>query len=94
MPPPIATPADTPYPGTITLDGEFDGYDGSRGESARDDSVKAGELTLLYPAVDSGQSFTDGADPEGCGAVCEGGWEEHPVGAGSCRRLCVSHRSA
>ncbi len=50
MPPPIATPADTPYPGTITLDVNLTDTTDRVAKVHETIPVKAGELTLLYPA--------------------------------------------
>jgi predicted metalloprotease with PDZ domain len=50
MPPPIATPADTAYPGTITLDVHLTDTTDHVAKVHETVPVKAGELTLLYPA--------------------------------------------
>ncbi|MGA8162376.1 MAG: peptidase M61 [Acidobacteriaceae bacterium] len=49
MPPPIATPADTPYPGTITLDVSLTDTTDRVAKVHETIPVKPGELTLLYP---------------------------------------------
>jgi predicted metalloprotease with PDZ domain len=50
MPPPIATPADTPYPGAITLDVNLTNTTDRMATVHETIPVKSGELTLLYPA--------------------------------------------
>jgi predicted metalloprotease with PDZ domain len=50
MPPPIATPADTPYPGTLTLDVNLTNTTDRVVKIHEVVPVQPGELTLLYPA--------------------------------------------
>jgi predicted metalloprotease with PDZ domain len=49
MPPPIAAPADTPYPGTITLDVNLTNTTDRVVHTHETIPVRGAELTLLYP---------------------------------------------
>ena len=49
MPPPIAAPMDTPYPGTIALDVNLTDTTDRVANVHETIPVKAGDLTLLYP---------------------------------------------
>ncbi len=76
MPPPIAAPADTPYPGTITLDVNLTNTTDRVAKVHEAIPVKPGRTHAAVPGMDSRQSFAHRAHPETGGAVRQSGRQE------------------
>ena len=81
LPPPIVAPADTPYPGTISLLVDVTNITDRVLNVHETIPIKGRDITLLYPEWLPGTHSPSNPVGATCRSGRHGEWQTHPVGA-------------
>ena len=81
LPPPIVAPADTPYPGTISLLVDVTNITDRVLSVHETIPIKGRDITLLYPEWLPGTHSPSNPVGRTCRPCCHGEWQTHSLGA-------------